>query len=203
LRRQQILDCALESFSRKGFHATSIADICAAARIARPTLYQYFRDKRDVLVALADRIAQRVIEAAEGWPEIRIDPRALPTAEQGLVILETRCAAAIAVVFTDADTARLILRVTRGSDSVIDATLRQIDDRLVGMIEGDLRIALAAGAIRPCEPGTVARLILGGIENVVLDALDHDRPIDTAKIAKEAMSLFSFGLFHRDQEEKS
>src|SRR5579885_443548 len=52
-RRQQILDCALEVFARRGFHAATVGDICARARIARPTLYQYFRDKRDVLVALA------------------------------------------------------------------------------------------------------------------------------------------------------
>jgi hypothetical protein len=32
-------DCALAVFARKGFHETSIADICAPARIARGTLY--------------------------------------------------------------------------------------------------------------------------------------------------------------------
>ncbi|HZP40925.1 MAG TPA: helix-turn-helix domain-containing protein, partial [Candidatus Binatia bacterium] len=60
-RREQILDCALEVFARKGFHAASIADVCARARIARGTLYQYFTDKGAVLKALIDRIARRIL----------------------------------------------------------------------------------------------------------------------------------------------
>ncbi|HLK11365.1 MAG TPA: helix-turn-helix domain-containing protein [Candidatus Binatia bacterium] len=199
-RRQQILDCALEVFARRGFHAASVADICARARIARPTLYQYFRDKRDVLVALADRIARRVIDAAERWPRLELVAGALPTREQGLALIEARCAAALEAVFVDRDTARLVLRVSRGSDGLVDATLRQIDDRLLALIEGDLRAALAAGAIRPCDPAVVARFILGGIEKVVLDTLDHDLPLDVGGIARATVSLASLGLFHRDQE---
>ena len=200
-RRQQILDCALEVFARRGFHAASIGDICARAGIARPTLYQYFRDKRDVLVALAERIAQRVIDAAERWPRLDITPGALPSRAQGLALIEARCAAALEAVFANADTARLILRVTRGSDGLVDATLRRIDERLIAHIEGDLEAALAAGAIRPCDPGLVARFILGGIEKVVLDALDRDRPLDVGGIARATVSLAALGLFHRDQED--
>ena len=66
-RRDQILDCALEVFASKGFHDTSIANICARAGIARGTLYQYFKDKRDVLAALVDRIVSRIIDAVRQW----------------------------------------------------------------------------------------------------------------------------------------
>src|SRR6266545_68043 len=62
-RRTQILECALAAFSERGYHATSIAHVCARARIGRATLYQYFADKRALLVALAERIAERVSEA--------------------------------------------------------------------------------------------------------------------------------------------
>jgi AcrR family transcriptional regulator len=62
-RRDKILDCALAVFARQGFHETSIAAICAQAHIARGTLHQYFKDKRDVLAALIDRIVSRIIDA--------------------------------------------------------------------------------------------------------------------------------------------
>src|SRR5580693_8317573 len=62
-RREQILDCALQVFASKGYHGASIADVCTRAGIGRATLYQYFDDKRDVLVALADRITRRVTDA--------------------------------------------------------------------------------------------------------------------------------------------
>src|SRR5215813_1429690 len=73
-RRNQILGCALAVFASKGFHETSIADICARAHIARGTLYQYFADKRGVLVALIDRIVRRVLDAVEHWPSFELSP---------------------------------------------------------------------------------------------------------------------------------
>src|SRR5581483_10735841 len=60
-RRDQSLEAALAVMSRKGFDRTSIADIAGRARVARATVYQHFADKRDVLVALANRVTFRVI----------------------------------------------------------------------------------------------------------------------------------------------
>ncbi|WGK69553.1 helix-turn-helix domain containing protein [Candidatus Haliotispira prima] len=48
-RKQEILREALELFSSKGYEATTLADIAKAAHIARPTLYQYFRNKHQLL----------------------------------------------------------------------------------------------------------------------------------------------------------
>lgn len=49
LRRQQIFSGALECFERKGFHETSVTDIAEAAGISSGLIYQYFKDKRDLL----------------------------------------------------------------------------------------------------------------------------------------------------------
>src|SRR5258707_8227434 len=83
-RRDQILDCALAVFASKGFHETSIAAICARARIARGTLYQYFTDKRDVLAALIERIVGRIIDAAQQWPRFELPPDMKWTAEHNI-----------------------------------------------------------------------------------------------------------------------
>ena len=53
-RKKQILDAALEAFAERGYERTSIAIICDKAGIARPTLYQYFNDKRSVFRALLE-----------------------------------------------------------------------------------------------------------------------------------------------------
>lgn len=49
LRRQQIFSGALECFERTGFHETSVTDIAEAAGISSGLIYQYFKDKRDLL----------------------------------------------------------------------------------------------------------------------------------------------------------
>src|SRR5262245_13025344 len=75
-RRGEILEAALEVMSRRGFDRTSIAAIAGRAGVARATVYQYFCDKQDILVALADRIARRIIETVERWAPLPTSPAA-------------------------------------------------------------------------------------------------------------------------------
>lgn len=51
-RRRQIIDAALVRFTERGFHATSVEDIAAAAETSRATLYQYFESKEAIFVEL-------------------------------------------------------------------------------------------------------------------------------------------------------
>ena len=52
MRRAQILDVAKRDFVRRGYHVANVADICKEAQIGRGTLYQYFGNKRAVMLAL-------------------------------------------------------------------------------------------------------------------------------------------------------
>lgn len=53
-RRREILDAAQGCFVRKGFHATSMDEICSAAEISPGGLYRYFRSKEDIIAAMAE-----------------------------------------------------------------------------------------------------------------------------------------------------
>jgi len=52
LRRQQILDAAMDVFSRKGFHLAPTAEIAREAGIAEGTIYNYFPSKRELFIAV-------------------------------------------------------------------------------------------------------------------------------------------------------
>jgi len=192
-RRDHILDCALEAFAKTGFHDTSIADICTRARIGRGTLYEYFDDKSDVLSALMDRIASRVIAAVSQWQPLEAPPGTTWTAEDNVAFIEARCHLIMQVVFADADTASLILRMARGSGST-RATLMRIDEVMVGAIAADIRMGIAAGIIRRLDPDLCSQFIVGGIEKIVFGALDTGRPIDVARAAREIAVLLSSGF---------
>jgi len=196
-RKQQILDCALEVFANKGFHDASIADVCARAGIGRATLYQYFTDKRDLLVALADRIASRVERLIEERVELRFPPGFKPTREQAIAFVEARFAEILRGVFEDAATARLVVRAGRGADSAVDAVMRRIDETVLAVMEDELRRAKQAGVIRAVDERFVARFFLGGIEKILMMYLDEDRPIDVEAIAREAALLEVCGIFPR------
>lgn len=54
--RRALLDTALTLFAEKGYHATSVADIVQAAGVGHGTFYEYFRSRRDILVALTEPV---------------------------------------------------------------------------------------------------------------------------------------------------
>ena len=55
-RRNQILAAATQVFAQKGFHQTTIRDIARQAGIADGTIYNYFANKNELLIAILDRL---------------------------------------------------------------------------------------------------------------------------------------------------
>src|SRR5471030_1192192 len=55
LREDAILDAAVEFLQTKGFNAMTLEDITEAIVISRPTLYQHFSSKEDVLIHVGIR----------------------------------------------------------------------------------------------------------------------------------------------------
>ncbi len=52
--REQVFLTAAELFTKKGYDAVSIREICEKVGVGKPALYYYFRDKESLLVALID-----------------------------------------------------------------------------------------------------------------------------------------------------
>ena len=65
-RERRILAAARRLFDRKGYAKTSMEDVAARAGLAVGTLYNYFRSKDDLLLAIMRREADRLVRIAEG-----------------------------------------------------------------------------------------------------------------------------------------
>jgi len=50
--RQRLLSCATQVFTRKGYTATTVREIVAAAGVTKPVLYYYFRNKEGIYLEL-------------------------------------------------------------------------------------------------------------------------------------------------------
>jgi AcrR family transcriptional regulator len=59
-RRERILASATSLFEENGFHGAGIDDIAAAAGVTGPAIYRHFKNKDAVLVALFDRLSERL-----------------------------------------------------------------------------------------------------------------------------------------------
>ncbi len=61
-RRKQILDAAAKVFGSKGYDRATIADIAREAQVAEGSIYNYFKNKEDLLISLPRQIAEPAIE---------------------------------------------------------------------------------------------------------------------------------------------
>jgi len=79
-----LADAGAAQFRERGYRRTSVDDIVEAAAVARGTFYKYFRDKQDLLVAVAAEIYEAVKAFADRIA--RFDPLTdVPTLRQWLV----------------------------------------------------------------------------------------------------------------------
>jgi AcrR family transcriptional regulator len=60
-RRQSILEAMVRVVGRKGYKATSVADVIAEADVSRTTFYKHFEDKHDCFLAAYDMATERVV----------------------------------------------------------------------------------------------------------------------------------------------
>jgi TetR/AcrR family fatty acid metabolism transcriptional regulator len=195
VRRAQILDVAKDVFATRGYRSANVADICAAARIGRGTLYQYFDNKQDVLLALMEDLAQRVKRVLDERPKLA-NLKLAKGAPVPLVrdFCQRRLRALLDAVFVDEPTLRLILRDARGLDGAVDRVIAMIDELVGAAAEDDLRAAQKAGMLRPGDTKLMARWLLGGVEKLVLYALQEDEPVDLDGIVTACVDMELFGL---------
>lgn len=68
-RIEQILAAAEHCFVRDGFARASIAAICAEARLSPGSLYQYFKSKDEIVVAMVDADRRETLRHFARWLE--------------------------------------------------------------------------------------------------------------------------------------
>lgn len=72
-RRNQLLELATRVFSEKGYQATSMDDIAAAAGVTKPVLYQHFNSKESLYIEVLDIIAESMLEEMRALGEFEGD----------------------------------------------------------------------------------------------------------------------------------
>jgi AcrR family transcriptional regulator len=70
-RRKQIMQAALICAARKGFHQTSMRDICREANMSIGAVYNYFKSKEEILAAMTREGRQAKREVLERLKECR------------------------------------------------------------------------------------------------------------------------------------
>ena len=192
LRRDAILAAAKRVFAKKGFHATTMADIAKAARLSYGSVYWYFDSKDALFHALmeSEEAALREhIAAALG----AVDPHEPdPYAPLRLAVQAT-------FEFFEADraTVKLLFRDAYALGDRFEKHLFGIYERFIGDIEAMIAAAQRAGMIVDAPPRMVAFGLAALIGQIAHRRLTTDDGLDAAVVADFVVSLVLNGLLPR------
>ena len=139
-RREQIVKAATKLFSEQGYYVTTIQDIAREAGISVGLIYQYFKDKDDVLFLTL----KLVLETYE-----KVIPAAIEGAEHPLERLCLAIGAYCRVVDRLRDATVLTYRSTKSLRADRRSFIKEGETRTNRLLEGCLRACIAAGHVRP------------------------------------------------------
>jgi AcrR family transcriptional regulator len=189
-REKGILEVATLLYAREGYENVSMAAVATAAGLSEGTLYNYFRDKQDLVLRVSTAAFEGRIAEAES---IVRESKSLHAGLQSLIALE------IDILIKAKEIFRIWLREVRGAggyrQSPARTRLRGFSSQLIRLFEKwngvpDPRLGLTLPLMRD--------MVFGSLEHIVWTAIVQRREdeIDMASMSRDlaAAYLRAFGL---------
>lgn len=186
-RRVQLLNAARDVFVKKGYHASTVDDVVAHAKVARGTYYLYFEDKRAALEAILDRAFTRV-----GMAVVRVDPddRARTVESQARENLRR----VVGSLLEDPGSTRLLLSEALAADAHVDDKLAAFYGELRTLIVETLAEGQGLKLVRPGSAELYAELVMGALKQVLTYACTHPHVAkDPEPLCDQVFSFFTSG----------
>ncbi|MCP4116119.1 MAG: TetR family transcriptional regulator [Desulfobacteraceae bacterium] len=151
--KNQIIDKALELFSRKNYRSTKISDITDELHMGSGTFYLYFKSKEELFLSCLDRLP-KVLVPREAWDEVKKETDYLKRLRKRGYALLNAFPSYIGIL----NHARLALT---GDDKKLAARAAESLRLLVAPLKKDLQLAIDAGLAREVDVDLTAYLLLG------------------------------------------
>jgi len=162
-RRQQIIEVALELFSRRGFQGTTTREIAQAAGVNEATIFRHFATKGELYAAIID------------WKSCADDLVALERAIEGTLqtgddrgLFEAVALRMLEINDKDQNTLRLMLYSGLEGHGLAEIFYRNHIVRVFQALAGFIARRVDEGKYRPVDPMTAVRAFIGMIHYHVL-----------------------------------
>lgn len=185
-RRGDILDAAKRLFAERGFHATRMSDVAAAAGVSHGTVFWHFGAKEELFHALMDE-EEKTLRAY-------ID-RAVGSVGDGAGDVFRRSVQATFEFFeSDRDTVRLLFRDPLVLGDRFDRHLGGIYEGFIDDIEKSISDAQRAGQVMDAPARVIAFSVAALISGLALRRLATDDGLPAAEVADLVVTMILDGL---------
>ncbi len=161
-RRGTILTAAAHAFGERGYNATTIAAIAAAAGVSKPMVYRHFESKKALYLFL---LAKHREDLPTFFAGIELAPGG--SAEAALRLILERW---FGYVATHSHAWKMLFRDRTGDDE-IQAFRADVSRRAREVIAGF--IEALGGTVPPAQVAPTAELLTSGLAGLALWSIDH------------------------------
>lgn len=189
--RARILEAALDLFSRSGYNAAGVAEICQRAGVSKGAFYHHFPSKHAVFMNL--------LEAWLGQlqPGIEMQLASAPDIPSGLTAMTSLAPA----VFSQAEN-RLPLFLefwTQASrdPAVWEATVAPYR-QFLELFSGYMQRGVDEGSLNRIDPPTASRTVLALVLGIILQRMMDPQSADWGRTMLDGMDLLMKGMQRRN-----
>ena len=162
-KRRRILDAAIRTFGRRGFHEARIADIASDAKVAEGTVYLYFRNKEDLLGVVFDECMDDVLEKGRA-----VARSSAPAAERLTALVDLH----LQFIGSDRDLASVFQIELRRSARLVERFSRSKLVEHFRLLGDVLRDGVARGEFRrDLDPRLAVRILFGAADEILSEWL--------------------------------
>ena len=187
-RRNQILNAAVATFSRNGFHQTTIEDIRLEAGLSRGAVYHYFKSKEDIIDAIRERSARQ----AEA---IIVSSAETDDAESDLLnLIDATVLNMVSPTSVDANRLAMFLWAeSLVNKRIMDGQLPSFKPYLALLAESVIKAQEAGQVDQGLDPQAAARLIAGAVMGLQIQlSWEPDTDIEASRQALTSMLTSRF-----------
>lgn len=183
-RQEQILDAAAHVFSHVGYERATTREIADEADVSEGTLYNYFKSKRDLLIAIAKNYADEVAADIATVEAETIEDMLAQLMEKRFKVGRER---RLFMVF---------LHEARNNADVHQYYVEGAIHRIIDETESRLKTLIEAGKMRDVDPNIAARTMSAAIMGFAAlfelgVTVNHTSPV---KLGQQVTDIFINGL---------
>jgi AcrR family transcriptional regulator len=179
-RREEILDAAVRVFVDKGVVDATVADITAAAGVAKGTFYLYFESKEHLLGALKDRLTDEMMERV-------VDFYSRLGKDDWWGLIDGMLDELIDYTFDQRDLVFIFVREPFGARFL--EVFEHSEKKMTDMFAAGIKQGIDAGVFECDDPEATAVMLHHAIDGALLEALVYKPELDKERIKASSKKL--------------
>lgn len=181
-RRRRIANAALALFATRGYNATSVEEVVAAAKVSKSAFYEFFTSKEDCFRSLLEQ---------EGGALIHDVLAAAATGHNHHERLRLGITTFVRSCFERSSVARLLIVESVGLSAGVDKVRQELQSRFAGAVAEEVRHATVHDPFyADKDPQVFGRAVVGAVSDAVGYFLTHPG-VDSESLAESLCRIFA------------